>query len=106
MSAGSLPCSNAIILEHPPFTVRVVGRKLNRLLTVINTDTKVKFTYDYMGRRHKKVVYERSGGSWSPVQTNLFVYDGWNPIQETVISSSGTVTNWYVWGLDLSGEWH
>jgi len=76
----------------------------NRLLTVTNADDKVEFTYDYMGRRHKKVVYERSGGSWSPVQTNLFVYDGWNPIQETVISSSGTVTNWYVWGLDLSGS--
>ncbi len=33
-----------------------------------------------------------------------FVYDGWLPILETVETVSGTVSNQYVWGKDLSGS--
>jgi RHS repeat-associated protein len=49
------------------------------------------YSYDYMSRRSRKVV-----GS----TTNTFVYDNWNLVKET---STAGYTNFYVWGLDLSG---
>jgi RHS repeat-associated protein len=71
----------------------------NRLTTASNATTVVNFKYDYMGRRFEKSV---EGGS-----TNTFIYDGWNPVME-VRSENGEVgnveTNYYSWGLDLSGS--
>jgi hypothetical protein len=63
----------------------------NRLITASNTTTLISNTYDYMGRRIQKVV---NG------VTNNFVYDGWAMIRE----QSATVTNSYVYGIDLSGS--
>ena len=63
----------------------------NRLRQARKGTTVVEFAYDYLGRRVRKVV---NG------VTNRFVYDGWNLVAE-IISTS---TNYYVWGLDLSGS--
>jgi RHS repeat-associated protein len=71
----------------------------NRLVTASNATTVVNFKYDYMGRRFEKSV---AGG-----ETTTFIYDGWNPVME-VRSENGEVgnvgTNYYSWGLDLSGS--
>ena len=65
----------------------------NRLVAVIsNGATVVSNRYDYMFRRVARV---------TGTGTNCFVYDGWNMIRETQVSGLGT--NFYVWGLDLSG---
>ena len=63
----------------------------NRLVLASNAATVVSNSYDYMPRRVQKIV---NG------VTNRFVYDGWAMIQET----TGTQTNSYVYGLDLSGS--
>ena len=34
---------------------------------------------------------------------NQFLYDGWNVIREVKCQNSGVSTNYYTWGLDLSG---
>jgi len=65
---------------------------------------RLQFAYDYMGRRAGKVVSEWTGTAWQPVATNLYIYDGWNPIRELCDSPAGRTTNAYVWGLDLSGS--
>ena len=48
----------------------------------------------------------RTNSTWSATATNLFVYDGWNLIAEHNHPStgSGSSTNHYAWGLDLSGS--
>ncbi len=53
-----------------------------------------------MGRRVKKTKYAYDSGSWTTEAETLFVYNGWNLIQE--IDNSNTVQKAYVWGLDLS----
>jgi YD repeat-containing protein len=54
----------------------------------------VSNAYDHMSRRVLK---------WTPCHTTTFVYDGWNLLQETISTASGTTTNHYIWGRDLSG---
>ncbi len=39
----------------------------------------------------------------TPTATHVFVYDGWNLVQETIATASDVTTNAYVWGKDLSG---
>jgi len=70
----------------------------NRLTAASNATTIVNFKYDYMGRRFEKSV---EGG-----ETTTFIYDGWNPIAEfcTGDSQIDPSTNYYTWGLDLSGS--
>lgn len=77
----------------------------NRLVSVepatpIDGDKKVEFVYDYMGRRVQKKVYTYSTDSWLLTSDTLFLFDGWNMIQE--IDGAGVVENSYVWGLVLS----
>jgi RHS repeat-associated protein len=63
----------------------------NWLVGAANGSTVISNQYDYMSRR----VAKSSGGiTWT------FLYDGWAMIQET----TGTQTNSYVYGLDLSGS--
>jgi RHS repeat-associated protein len=63
----------------------------NRLVSASSNGQWVaSFTYDYMSRRVSKM----TAGA-----TNTFIYDGWSLISEV----NSTVTNHYVWGLDLSG---
>jgi RHS repeat-associated protein len=68
-----------------------------------NGDKKVKFVYDYMGRRVQKAVYTYSD-SWpeNPGEVQRFVYDGWNPV--LVLNGNNEITRRYTWGLDLSGS--
>jgi len=68
----------------------------NRLVMASNATTIVNFKYDYMGRRFEKSV---EGG-----ETTTFIYDGWNPILETIQHSTFSITNSFAWGLDLSGS--
>ncbi len=77
----------------------------NRLVSVepttpTNGDKKVEFVYDYMGRRVQKKVYTYSTDSWLLTSNSLFLFDGWNVIQE--LNASGTVQRAYIWGLDLN----
>ena len=67
----------------------------NRLRQARKGTTVVEFAYDYLGRRVRKVV----NGA-----TNRFVYDGWNLVAEVRDQMSEVGTNYYVWGLDLSGS--
>ncbi len=76
----------------------------NRLIQVSNSSVVVTFAYDYMGRRFSKTVYAISDLS-SPTSDFRYVYDGWNMICEGRASSPSepVSTNYYTWGLDLSG---
>jgi RHS repeat-associated protein len=64
--------------------------------------TRVGYGYDGRGRRVWKVVSTNSGAAWVTVQTNLFVYDGWNLVAE-LNGPNQAVLRTYGWGLDLSG---
>jgi RHS repeat-associated protein len=65
--------------------------------------------YDHLSRRIRKEVYARANttSNYEPVTCNTFLYDGWNVIRETALLNSLTppiaLTNYYTWGLDLSG---
>jgi RHS repeat-associated protein len=64
---------------------------------------RLDFKYDFQGRRTQKIVSEWSGSSYAPIQTNTFIWDGWNIIAETCNKQSVVTTNFYTWGQDLSG---
>jgi RHS repeat-associated protein len=69
----------------------------NRLIAAYsNNICVVSNAYDHLSRRVLKVSH---GGT----ETRRFVYDGWNLVQETISAASGTTTNHYVWGKDISG---
>jgi YD repeat-containing protein len=69
----------------------------NRLITASNATTVIENIYDYMGRRITKTTKNQAQGTTNQTQ---FVYDGWAMIRE----QSATVTNSYVYGIDLSGS--
>jgi RHS repeat-associated protein len=64
---------------------------------------KLKMDYDQQGRRISQVRSTYDGSSWVWQETRSFIYDGWNLVGERRGTTSGTTTNWYVWGLDMSG---
>jgi RHS repeat-associated protein len=64
---------------------------------------KLKMDYDQQGRRISQVRSTYDGSSWAWQETRSFIYDGWNLVGERRGTASGTTTNWYVWGLDMSG---
>ena len=66
----------------------------NRMTGASNGTTVANYSYDYMSRRYRKIV---NG------VTNNFSYDGWNLISEISVGGTQSITNRYVWGLDLSG---
>jgi hypothetical protein len=69
----------------------------NRLASVMsNSVLMVTNVYDHIGRRIKKV---SRGGA----ESAEFLYDGWNVIREVRSQNSGVSTNYYTWGMDLSG---
>ncbi len=69
----------------------------NRLVSVARGDEGVlENAYDVQSRRVRKT---------TPTATRTFVYDGWNLVKETVVSTNGqTDVVDYVWGRDLSGS--
>ncbi|HPD32126.1 MAG TPA: hypothetical protein PLL20_19205, partial [Phycisphaerae bacterium] len=86
----------------------------NRLIEVVpispdDGDKKVKFVYDYMGRRVRKEVFIYDDG-WpqenDPDEQWHFVYDGWNVVMVLDGLNSNATTRKYTWGLDLSGTIH
>lgn len=59
------------------------------------------FSYDGMGRRvQRQDLSGWSGGAYQTTNVVRFVYDGWNVLAE--LSAANAVSNYYVWGLDLS----
>ncbi len=89
----------------------------NRLIQVepkhpVAGDKRVVYLYDYMGRRIKKSVYAYDPGQspeWQLEKSILFVYDGWNPIEEITVEGDGGAgatqsSRYFVWGHDLSGS--
>ncbi|MFO7607501.1 MAG: RHS repeat-associated core domain-containing protein [Desulfurivibrionaceae bacterium] len=82
----------------------------NRLVSVepqspVVGDIRVDFTYDFMGRRVAKNIARYDATLKAQLETrNLFLYDGWNLIQEITQNSELGAQNssFYVWGLDLS----
>jgi RHS repeat-associated protein len=55
-----------------------------------------------MGRRVKKTVYDYNAGSWQLNEEKLFVYDGWNLVEEITVVGATETSRYFVWGLDLS----
>ena len=75
----------------------------NRLVAMEEGNQRLEFAYDHQGRRIQKQVYSGSPGSWTPVSTNRFIYDGWNLIA-MLSGPSLTLSQYFYWGLDLSGS--
>ena len=67
---------------------------------------RVDFKYDYMSRRISKTVGRQTGGGlWQLISETSFLYDGWNLISEVgQRPPDAPFTNFYVYGLDLSGS--
>ena len=66
----------------------------NRLISVSSNGVPVmQNQYDHMSRRIMKA---------TATQTNTFLYDGWNMIQESTVSGLQSHVSHFVWGLDLS----
>ena len=61
---------------------------------------RIRFDYDAGGRVLERREYVWSGGTWSGIQTNRYLYDGWQCIAE--FNGSGATRRTHVWGLDLS----
>jgi RHS repeat-associated protein len=58
--------------------------------------------YDWQGRRIEKVTSTWNGSTYTPQNTNRFVYEGWNLLAELNCLNSPSRT--YMWGMDLSGS--
>ena len=67
---------------------------------------RLEFAYDFQGRRIQKKVFawDSETSSWRLTSGSSFIYDAWNPIAELQTSNLKSTTNYYVWGLDLSGS--
>ncbi|MGE0083904.1 MAG: RHS repeat-associated core domain-containing protein, partial [Desulfococcaceae bacterium] len=66
--------------------------------TTATAARKLAFAYDYMGRRVKKAVYAAN----NLIYETLFVWNGWNLIEETTRRGDAENSRYFVWGLDLS----
>ena len=71
-------------------------------LSPTNGAKQVRNDYDHQGRRWRKRVHTWDGSTWTLTETRTFVYDAWNPIQETVETTTTTEHLHYDWGIDLS----
>jgi RHS repeat-associated protein len=60
------------------------------------------YGYDWQGRRISKTVSNYSGGSWSKVLDEKYLYDAWNQLASLNASNSAVVRA-FLWGSDLSG---
>jgi hypothetical protein len=77
----------------------------NRLVCASNAETLVRNTYDHQSRRIRKEVFafSQATANFEPVTYNSFLWDNWNVIREIATAYGNSVTNYYTWGLDLSG---
>jgi RHS repeat-associated protein len=83
----------------------------NRLIGVTSRDdlpasvprVKVDYLYDHQSRRIASAFAVWTNDAWQAAECRAFIYDGWNVVQESINHQPST-TNYYVWGLDLSGS--
>jgi rhs family protein-like protein len=79
----------------------------NRLISAESSDTRLEFSYDYMGRRIEKKVYSKglfTLYNWSLAKHHKFVYDGYKLIAEFDILDADAQPASYLWqpvGLDV-----
>ena len=64
----------------------------------VESSRKLVMTYDYTGRRVRKAVYAEN----SLISEILFVYEGWNVIEEITRRGNAESSRYFVWGLDVS----
>ena len=67
---------------------------------------KVEMAYDHQSRRIAKTVSLWTNGAWQVSTSTAFLYDGWNllcSLPGGATASAPASTNFFVWGLDLSG---
>lgn len=85
---------------------RLIGAETLSNLPSSVPQVKLEFVYDYMSRRVSKQVSNIVSGQWTVVSSHAFVYDSWNLVREIAATPTPpySVTNSYVWGLDLSGS--
>ena len=79
--------------------------QMDTLTTATNCvpNQRLKFTYDWQGRRSEKMLLQRTGtNDYATVSTTRFLYDGWNLIAE--LDGNNAIVKSYLWGLDLSGS--
>ncbi len=62
----------------------------------------VEYSYDYKGRRVRKAVCIFNGASWVQHKDVLFIWDGWNMIEEITKKDGNQKSKYFVWGFDLS----
>ncbi|WP_222427694.1 phospholipase effector Tle1 domain-containing protein [Desulfobotulus alkaliphilus] len=65
-------------------------------------DSRTEYAYDYMGRRVQKISYLFDGTDWVKGEERLFVYQGWNLVEEIRLAGGKEESRYFVWGLDLS----
>lgn len=76
----------------------------NRLTRADDGTNVIVYAYDFMSRRVARTQYRRiAENAYETLNTRAFLYDGWNVIQDRTHSQTHTLTNSYLWGLDLSG---
>ena len=78
----------------------------NRLIAAENSDTRLEFSYDYMGRRLEKKVYSKgllTLYDWSLEKHRKFVYDGYKLIAEFDALASDTQLASYLWQPESAG---
>jgi len=73
-------------------------------LTPTNGATRLNWPMTSWGAAARKSSRHVDGSTWSASATNLWIYDGWNPISEISSAGSQVTTNWWTHGLDLSGS--
>lgn len=77
---------------------RLVSACSNGVLLVSNA-------YDHLSRRIRKEVSVRESPSFEFQVSSFrtYLWDDWNIIRETISEQQSSTTNYYTWGLDLSG---
>ena len=67
----------------------------NRMILASNDTTVVTYAYDHQGRMVAKTVNDVA---------RQYLWDGYNIVQALTHSQTHTLTNSFIWGLDLSGS--
>ena len=93
-AAGDVSADGKIGIEEAVFALQVSAG----LRAAATAARKTVFAYDYMGRRVKKAVYVNG----LLLSETLFVYEGWNVIEEITRVNGSDSSRYFVWGLDLS----
>ena len=76
----------------------------NRLVEMYNDTAKLTFSYDYMGRRIEKKVFQQTGGIWAPQKSLQYVYDGYKLVEEIdTLPDEKPVIRRYTWQPEGQG---